>query len=208
MPDKIDVIAFPHELPAPPAHGGAEQARREVAVTACPAISFNDVYREYGQRVIGILRRLRVPESDLEDVFQDVFLAIHAKLPTYEGRARLSTWVYRFCLNKASDYHRKHGRRRRFQDPCADVPPECAAPGNPEQQLLAQRGLRSLQEALDSLPEDQVYAFLMYEVEQLSVKEVASLQSCPLFTVYGRLRTARQKILAMFGQAERDPEES
>jgi RNA polymerase sigma-70 factor, ECF subfamily len=189
LPDETDIIAVPG-VEREQAPGGA-------------VISFNDVYREYGQTVIGWLRRLGVAESDLEDVFQNVFLAIHHKLPTYEGRAKLSTWLYKFCVYKACDYHSQRRRHRRSQALLLlAVPEECDAQGDAEQRLLAQRGLSLLQQALASMPEDQVLAFIMYEVEGLSVKEVASIQRCPLFTVYGRLRMARRKILAIF-----DPDE-
>jgi RNA polymerase sigma factor (sigma-70 family) len=53
-----------------------------------------------------------VPESDADDVTQDVFIGLIDSIPNFEGRSAFSTWFHRIAMNKVADYHRKIARRR------------------------------------------------------------------------------------------------
>jgi RNA polymerase sigma-70 factor (ECF subfamily) len=144
-------------------------------------LSFDKLYAEHAARVVGLLLRLGVSESDVQDVAQDVFIAIHAKLPGFEWRSKPSTWIHGFCLRKASDYHRRLARRR---ETLMAGPPDSLAGGEPEEQLVARQQVTLLQQALASLPEKLMQVFVLYEVEQLPMPEVVEIVGCPLHTGY------------------------
>ena len=67
----------------------------------CAALDFADVFAEHGAYVLCLLERLGVHAADVEDVAQEVFLTVHKKLPSFEGRSCLKTWICGICLRKA-----------------------------------------------------------------------------------------------------------
>src|SRR5260221_348536 len=69
-------------------------------------VDFEQVYRANFRLVCRVLRSLGVRDADLLDVTQDVFLVVHRQLPTYEGRAQLSTWLFSICRWVTCDYRR------------------------------------------------------------------------------------------------------
>ena len=62
------------------------------------------VFDEHARFVWRTVRHLGVPESDIADVCQDVFVAVHRKLATFEGRSGLRTWLYAICLRVCSEH--------------------------------------------------------------------------------------------------------
>ncbi|MGB9597534.1 MAG: RNA polymerase sigma factor, partial [Candidatus Poribacteria bacterium] len=53
-----------------------------------------------------------VPQSDVDDVTQDVFICLMDSISTFEGRSAFSTWFHKITMNKVADYHRKMARRK------------------------------------------------------------------------------------------------
>ncbi len=137
------------------------------------------------------LRRLGVPTADLEDVTQEVFLVVHRQLPTFAGRSSLRTWIFGICTRTASNYQRKAYRRR--ERATAEPPTESAA-DDPHRNLAQRERAAWLLAALADLPEPQRQVFVLYELEDLSMPEVARVVGCPLSTAYSRLRSGRQRV--------------
>ncbi|MEZ4221189.1 MAG: sigma-70 family RNA polymerase sigma factor [Polyangiaceae bacterium] len=153
------------------------------------SIDITEIFGEYGGFVWRALRHLGVRAADLADVTQEVFLVAHRKLPEFEGRSSLRTWLYGICLRTASDYRRKaHIRREVAVD---ELPDQVA---EPEQEVDAERvRLRARLEALlAELDEDKRAVFVLYEIEELSMKDIATLIGVPLQTAYSRLHAARR----------------
>ena len=93
---------------------------------SAPVPTLAEIFREYAPFVWRGLRRLGVPESDVEDVCQEVFVVVHRKLGDFEGRSSLRTWIYGICARTASDY-RRSGRVRR--EVVTDAPPDAPQEG-------------------------------------------------------------------------------
>lgn len=152
---------------------------------------FRAIFREHAPFVWRALRRLGVAEADVEDVAQEVFLVVHRRLAEFEGRSRMSTWIYGICLRVASDHRRRaHVRRERP----TDRPPERVGSA-PQPKELEQRQARALLDAaLARLDEPKRAVFVLYEIEELPMKEVAEALGCPLQTAYSRLHAARDEL--------------
>ena len=180
------------------AEGGAADA--QPASPARMPLTFDQVYAEHAARVLNLLSRLQVAPSDVQDVAQEVFLAIHAKLPEFEWRSKLSTWIHTICLRKASDYRRKASIRR---ENLTAHPPEQTGGAGPEQSLRDQQHIAMLQEALASLPPTYMEIFVLYEIEELPMAEVAAIVGCPLFTGYTRHKKAVAQVTAFFRKRSR-----
>lgn len=154
--------------------------------------SFDQVFREHAPFVWRTLRRLGVREADVDDVCQEVFVVVHRKLPEFEGRSSLRTWIYGICIRTASA-HRKLARHREMP---TDSPPEREAEGTPHESLARRRALEKLDRALHELDEDKRTVFVLYEIEELGMAEIAEIVGCPLQTAYSRLHAARDKVQA------------
>lgn len=148
--------------------------------------AFRALYEEHAAFVWRVLRRLGVAESDVPDAVQDAFLVVHRRLPEFEGRSRLTTWLYGICARVASR------RRARARD-CAGEPAESLATSAPDPAALAERSrARDLLESiLARMPEEQRTVFWLFEVEGLSGDEIAQALEVPAGTVRSRLRLAR-----------------
>lgn len=161
--------------------------------------SFGQLFREHSRYVIGLLGRLGVAPADVEDVSQEVFLAIHDQLPTFEGRSSIKTWLCSICRHKAGDYRRKAARRRTLWDSRPPDPEPWAE--DPQQDLQRKQDASLVRDALSHLPEEQLEVFVLHQIEGLTMKEVAGIVGCPIDTAYTRNRVALQRVEAFCRRA-------
>jgi RNA polymerase sigma-70 factor, ECF subfamily len=160
------------------------------------AVEFAQLFREMAPFVWRALRRMGVREHDAEDVLQDVFLLIHRKLPEFEGRSSLRTWVYGFCIHKALDYRRLARVRREV---VTETLPEHGRDADQDRVLAVRRACHRLDALLDTLDDDKRVVFVLFELEQVPMKEIAALMGVPLQTAYFRLYAARKHVRAALG---------
>jgi RNA polymerase sigma-70 factor (ECF subfamily) len=161
--------------------------------------SLAEIFREHAPFVWRGLRRLGVPESDVEDVCQEVFVVVHRKLGEFEGRSSLRTWIYGICARTASDY-RRSGRVRR--EVVTDAPPEPSHEGGQHDAVALRQARATLDRILDELDDDKRSVFVLYEIEELTMAEVAEALGCPLQTAYSRLHAARKVVEAGVARAQ------
>lgn len=154
-------------------------------------LSTTAIFKEYATYVWRVLRRLGVSESDVEDCCQEVFMVIHRRLGEFEGRSSLRTWLYGICVRVASDYRKRASRR---YERTVEELPEQLARENPHEQSATNQALVMLDRCLDELDQDKREVFVLYEIEELSMNEVAEALACPLQTAYSRLHAARDLV--------------
>jgi RNA polymerase sigma-70 factor (ECF subfamily) len=171
----------------------------EVGETTAASPNFREVFDGQARFVWRSLLGLGVRETDVPDASQQVFLVVHAKLARLEPGCAVRTFVYGICLRVASDFRRRAHVRRELL--CAE-PPERKTLATPEDHASHREALVALQGALDELDEGQRDVFVLYELEDVPMAEVAQAVGCPLQTAYSRLHVARKLIAAAF--AHRD----
>lgn len=160
----------------------------ELAVTA----TFDDVYRLHVDLLYRSARAFGVGPSAVDDVLQDVFVVVHRRLPEHDQRGSLRTWLLRILFNVVRE-HRRRFRRQPMAVAEVDVP---ASDASPEQRAeLAQAG-RLLLEILQTMDDDQRQVFVLAEIEQVPVTEIADAMGTNLNTVHSRLRLARRDYAA------------
>jgi RNA polymerase sigma-70 factor (ECF subfamily) len=153
--------------------------------------AFRELYDQHFHFVWRSLRRLGVREPDVTDSTQKVFLTAHMKLPQFEGRSRLTTWLFAICQRVASDYRRSAVIRREVATDSGAL--ESAAHSlHPAASAEARQRARIAEAILDKLPESQRLVFVLFELEELSGEEIALLLELPIGTVRSRLRLARE----------------
>ncbi|HYO93735.1 MAG TPA: sigma-70 family RNA polymerase sigma factor [Polyangiaceae bacterium] len=132
------------------------------------------------------LRRLGVPASSVDDATQRVWLIVARKLPhILQGSER--AFLFGTAMRIASEARRKIARRQEVLGPVEVTDP---APGA-EELLSQQQARRVLDEVLEALPDDLRAVFILYELEEQTAAEIASMLSLPPGTVASRLRRAR-----------------
>lgn len=152
-----------------------------------------EVLEQHGAFVCRSLRYLGVREADLDDTVQEVFLVVYQRLSDYEEKGRARAWLYSICTRIAHAQRRKVERRRESSPPAflenAAAPTQHVHVEDREALALGHR-------LLNELPPPQREVFLLYEVEDLPMSEIARALDCPLQTAYSRLHKARARILA------------
>lgn len=148
---------------------------------------------EHSPFVWRVLIHLGVPRSRLEDASQEVFVALLKALPSFEGRSSLKTWIYGTCRNVAFTERRR--ARETTEIPSEELPETIVQPAQ-EGQLWIRRAHERLVAALARLDEGQRQVFVLYEIEELSMEEIARELGVPVATCYSRLYAARDKVHA------------
>jgi RNA polymerase sigma-70 factor, ECF subfamily len=168
------------------------RGRDEVSATHVTATTFIEVYEAHAATVLRSLRRLGIREADLEDIAQEVFVIVHRKLAEFEGRSSLKTWLFGICVRVASDYRqRAHVKRETGID---EAPERTTSGETPTRQIAMKQARLKLEALLERLDEDKRSVFVLFELEELPMAEVASAVGVPLQTAYARLYAARRFI--------------
>jgi RNA polymerase sigma-70 factor (ECF subfamily) len=165
----------------------------EAAVQA-PPLTFADIFRNHARYLWRALVSLGVRPADVDDACQEVMLVVHRRLPEFDGRA-VRSWLYAICLRVASEYRRSARVRRELSVPEL---PEVEALGSPMQEAVTREVWLDLLAALETLDEDKRAVFVLYEIEELSLREIAEATGCPLQTAYSRLQAARARVREHF----------
>jgi RNA polymerase sigma-70 factor (ECF subfamily) len=168
----------------------SEAAPIEVApITAPrPRDRLRSMIDEHIDAMARVLRRLGVPEADVDDGVQQVFMTASRRLDDIETHAEKS-FLYRTALHVALHARRTLARRR--EEAQGDVAVIDAGP-NAEEMLDRKRAAILLEQILEGMPEELRVIFVLFEVEQFSVAEIASLIDLPEGTTASRLRRARE----------------
>jgi RNA polymerase sigma-70 factor (ECF subfamily) len=164
------------------------------------APTFAALFSEHAPFVLRVMRHLGVAQADLNDQSQEVFVAVFQGLAGFQGRSSPRTWIYGICVRVASNYRRRAYVRR---ERAVSEPPEVIAPPAQHAALEQAHGSAQLERLLECLDQDKRQVFVLYELEELPMKDVAAACDCPLQTAYSRLRAARRILLERF-HAQKD----
>jgi RNA polymerase sigma-70 factor (ECF subfamily) len=161
---------------------------------------FQRVYAEYAPFMWRSLRRLGVREPDLADACQEAFLVVHRKLSEFDGRSTLRTWLFGICLRLASNWRRRIYARPEIATDSVPDSAELPIQGEAMQRRQARVLLDGI---LDQLDEEKRAVFVLYELENWPMNEVAAAAECPLQTAYSRLHAARRQVEAGISRLQR-----
>jgi RNA polymerase sigma-70 factor, ECF subfamily len=148
------------------------------------------LYDEHFDFVWRTLGRLGVTLDQREDAVHDVFLVVHRRLGTYEGRSSLKTWLFGIA-HRVAKVHRRLGAQRRSDVPHDDE--TLASPStDPQQQAAEVEAAALVERLLQELSEERRVVLILADLEQVPAPEIAGALGIPLNTVYSRLRLARR----------------
>ncbi len=167
----------------------------------------DELYHRFRRQVAGNLYRVLGDRTDLEDLVQEVFVIAFRGLDKFRGDARLSTWLYRICVNVALG--RIRTRRRRPNaigvsdlDSAAADPSLTERPETPAQSLERRRERELVYQALEQLAPKKRIVLYLHEIEGLDLKEIAYLVDSNPVTVRTRLFYARREFYRVLAGEE------
>src|SRR5262249_13197941 len=135
-------------------------------------MQFKRVYDDNVAFVWRSLRRLGVSEGGIKDALQEVFLVVYRRLPEFEERAHVRTWLFRICMRVAKDQRRRAHVRHEVSDEASVG--LAAAPGHDGAELVERREkLLLIDAALERLPTEQRAVFILFELEEMTGERIA-----------------------------------
>jgi RNA polymerase sigma-70 factor (ECF subfamily) len=168
------------------------------------ALTAESVYGEYADFAWRTLRRMGVPEEDLADAMQDVFLTVHRTIGGFAGRSSLSTWLFTLCRSVARD-RRLRAYRRHEVSSSDTISDDVDLRADVHRAAEHSERLALLESILAQMAPSERSVFVLFEIEGMTGEDIGQALSVPLGTVYSRLAQARVILRqALLRQKRRD----
>ncbi len=155
--------------------------------------TFRELFEAHFDFVVRTLLRLGVREADVDDVAQELFLAVHKALDSWDRARSIRPWLFGFAHKFAANYRRLgwHRGRELEDDPISA-------------RIVDKLHARDVVlRVLDTMDFDQRALIVMHDLEEFSAVEIAAQLNVPVNTVYSRVRVGRQafrEALATLGE--------
>jgi RNA polymerase sigma-70 factor (ECF subfamily) len=135
------------------------------------------------------LRRLGTAPSEVEDLAQEVFLALRGAWAQYDSGRPLRPYLFGIAFRIAAAHQRKRRREVAFEI----VEVRDLGPG-PDDALQSKQARALVLAALERIPLPRRAVLVMHDIDEVPVEEVAAVLAIPRFTVYSRLRKGRREL--------------
>lgn len=163
--------------------------------------AFSLLVSKYQRKLARLLSRFIRDPAEVEDVTQEAFIKAYRALPTFRGESAFYTWLYRIGINTAKNYLVAQGRRAPTTTALDNEEAESSEEGEglwevttPENELISKQIARTVNDTLQTLPDELRTAITLREIEGLSYEEIANIMDCPIGTVRSRIFRAREVI--------------
>ena len=165
--------------------------------------AFELLVSKYHRKLARLLSRFIRDATEVEDVTQEAFIKAYRALPTFRGDSAFYTWLYRIGINTAKNYLVAMGRRAPTTTEIDSEEAEGFDDGDqlrdlntPENEMMSRQVADTVNQTLETLPEELRSAITLREIEGLSYEDIASIMNCPIGTVRSRIFRAREAIAA------------
>jgi RNA polymerase sigma-70 factor (ECF subfamily) len=169
---------------------------------------FNEIYEEHQHLVFNLCLNYLQNHQDAEEATQDVFVKIHAKMGSFEGKSSLKTWVYRITVNHCLDVLRQRKRQSRLAFFTrlfvgkTETPLELPHFDHPGVLLENRETLENLFHKINQLPENQRTALILKYLDDLPQREIADIMQVSEKAVESLLQRAKQNLEKKLGDGE------
>jgi RNA polymerase sigma-70 factor (ECF subfamily) len=164
--------------------------------------AWRQIHRHYYPVAAAFLRKLGVHERDLDDACQEVFLQMFRYLSRFRGEADPKTWLYRLCITQARRARLRHKVTHALEQVLALLPRDALVSSPSFSESAAQR---RIEQALARLSDKERSVFVLYEMEGVPGKQIASIVGCKEATLWRRLHYARQVFREALEASEVEP---
>lgn len=167
-------------------------------------VLFSAWLREHAGLIFKVARAFAPTETDRQDLIQDILLQLWCSLPRFEGRAKVSTWIYRVALNTALAWRRKETKRRAPQIPLIEIE---ELPGTEEDnahRFDREEVVARLYDAIHQLPKVDAALVLLY-LDDLSYREMAEVLGISENHVGVKLNRAKKVLADLMKEVTYEP---
>lgn len=156
-----------------------------------------ELFDRHRQRVARQVLRMTGDVASLDDIVQEVFIAVFTALPGFRRDAQFETWLYTIAANKVRNWWDARRRRTAREQQVAHA--HVDAPTTPEESLESQERLARFYDALGQLPDKFREAFTARAIEHLSLQDASAVLGVPISTVSYRTRRAEEMLCESLG---------
>lgn len=160
---------------------------------------FRELFDAHASYVAASLGRLGVRDADRDDLVSEVFVRVHRELERYDASRPIRPWLFAFAARVASD-HRRLARHRR--EVLGEGPEAASAAAGPDRALESMEARRIVERALGELDLDKRAVFVLHDLDETPVPEIARALGIAEGTAYSRLRAARAEFTAAVRRAQ------
>ncbi len=161
---------------------------------------FNQIVKDYSERLYWHVRRMVGTHEDADDLLQDIFLKIWTALPSFRGEAQLYTWVWRIATNETLNWLRRARVRAALRFQSIDEEMERRILADPY--FNGTQAQRELFKALARLPEKQRQVFVMRWWDELPYEEISAITGTSVGALKASYHIAQEKLKLNLSQAE------
>ena len=151
---------------------------------------FHRLYSTHAPYLFRVLERLGARSSALEDLVHDVFVAAWRSWGRVDQDRPMKPWLFGIAYRVMLDHHRL--RSTHSESPTAAPPERADEAQGPAEALTRRQGLTLAARIISGLELERRTVFVMHELEELTMPEIAQALEVPLNTAYSRLRLARR----------------
>ena len=151
--------------------------------------TFDEIYRSSFAFVWRNVLRLGADPAAVDDLVQETFVVVHRRLPDFEGRAALRTWLFAIVRRVVADHRRTRRRKPTDLTGNLDHLGELAQRPSDEARVEA---VDLVNRFLEELDEEKREVFVLAELEEMTMAEIAEVTGVNPNTVSARLRAARK----------------
>lgn len=175
-----------------------------LVVDADDRAAFAQLIARHQRAVFALAYRVLGRKEEVEDIAQNVFLAVYRGLASFKGGAKFSTWLYRVTYNHACSALRRRQSHKETQLPVRDdaegSEAEIVDQESPDPEAEVLRG--QVWRAVERLPAQARAVIELYHGQGINYPEIADILGLPLGTVKTHLHRARQKLREMLTGSE------
>ncbi len=159
---------------------------------------FNEIVKDYSERVYWHVRRLVNCHEDADDLVQEIFLKIWTALPSFRGEAQLFTWVYRIATNETLNWLRREKVRAALRFSSVDAEMERRIDNDPY--FDGDAADRALSKAVAKLPEKQRQVFILRYYDEIPYEDMSAILGTSVGALKASYHIAQEKVKTSLGK--------
>lgn len=160
-------------------------------------MQIEQLYQDYKNMVFNLALQYLQNLEDAEEVTQDVFVQVYFKLDQFRQESKLSTWIYKICVNQCLDFIKAKKAKKRsaqfisiFENQNNDLP--FIDFNHPGISLENKESVQRIFNCINELKENQKTVIILSKIEKLNNKEIAEIMNISTKAVESLLFRSKQ----------------
>jgi RNA polymerase sigma-70 factor (ECF subfamily) len=175
--------------------------------TQTNSMKFEEIYQEYGERVLNLAYRYTANSEVARDLTQDVFIKVYQNIAGFQNRSQLYTWIYKITTNHCLNYLKRERKRRwlslldqKISEVLKSGTIEESArliqnPPTPDQILEKSQREKIIRKMINSIPLKYRFPLILQRYEGLAIQEIAEALSLTVPATETRIHRAKKLLI-------------